>query len=355
MMNRPGLKLIVPLVAIVVLLLMVAWMAGTFDAKMVPGTRATVPIDGSQAVAVMRKEKQHFEPVPASIQAKQSTIISSRILARIEKVHVRAGDSVNKGQLLVELEQQDLKSRASQAQARVGSVGARLTEARQALNRAVELNKKGLLATADLDKTQANHDALLADLATAEQALREAQAGLEFAQVRSPISGRVVDRFAEPGDTAQPGVQLLSLYNPLTLRVEANVREKLALSLVLGQSLEVLIPATENKLIAEIEELVPAGNPGSRSFMVKSRLRYTEGLLPGMYARLMVPAGSEVLLLIPEDRVARVGQLDVVWVVNEGVAVRRFIRTGNQVGEGLREVISGLAEGEKILPIPNPV
>ena len=351
-MSKLSFKRLVAPLSIATLLLMVAWMAGLFSDRVLPGASQAAKVDTTQAIAVVQVERQNFEPVPASIQAKQASVIASRILARIEKVHVRAGDIVKQGQLLVELEQDDIAARVLQAKAQIRSVNARLKEAQQALVRAVDLNAKGLLANADLETIQANHDALSASLSTAKQGVREAESALGFARIRSPMAGRIVDRFAEPGSIAQPGKQLLSLYNPQSVRVEANIREKLALSLRLGQKLRVLIPATEQWLDAEIEERVPAGNPGSRSFLVKSRLYQTLGLLPGTYARLMVPSGTESLILIPDNRVARAGQLDVVWVVSHGRSERRFIRTGKQLENGLLEVVSGLTEGELLLPVP---
>ena len=351
-MKKVSFKWLAPLASIAVLMLMVGWMAGLFTDKITPGTTPILKVDSSQAIAVVKLDQPSFEPAPASIQAKQASVISSRILARVDKVHVRAGEIVKQGQLLIELEQDDLKARVMQAKAQVRSVKARLKEAQQALIRAQELNAKGLLANADLEKLQANYDALAASLSTINQSVLESESALGFAQIRSPMNGIIVDRFAEPGSIAQPGKQLLSLYNPESVRVEANIREKLALSLTLGQKLRVLIPATEQWLDAEIEERVPAGNPGSRSFLIKSRLYQTQGLLPGMYARLMVPSGTESVLLIPEGRVARVGQLDVVWVANHDHIERRFIRAGKKHENGLLEVVSGLKEGDMLLPIP---
>lgn len=350
-MSKSFTKIVLPVLAIVALLLVVAWMAGAFKQKVQPGSTPATSIAREQAFTATLSEQAIFEAVPASIEAKQATIMSSRILARIENIHVRAGDTVEKGQVMIELEKSDLQSRVSQADASVKSVSARLIEAKQSLERAIELTDKGLLAQADLDQARANHDALVADLASAEQALDEARTGLDFATVVAPISGRVIDRFAEPGDTAQPGVQLLSLYNPLSLRVEANVREQLALSLSMGQSIEVSVPALQRALDSHIEELVPAGNAGSRSFLVKSRLQHSEGLLPGMYAQLHVPAGVESLLLIPRDRVARAGQLDIVWVWSGDAVERRLIRTGREYPQDMVEVVSGLQAGEQILPI----
>lgn len=345
-------KILLPLLAIAGLLLLIAWVAGVFTDKQAPGMTSPPAAAAAEVFVVIREERPAYEPVAASIQAKQATIISSRILSRIEKINVRAGDTVNQGQLLLTLEENDLQSRLSQAKATINAVSARLTEARQSLERARELTKTGMISRADLDKAQSNHDALVAELVSAQQRSGEAEAALGYARIYAPIDGRVVDRFAEPGDTVQPGVHLLSLYNPLTLRVEANIREGLALSLSLGQSLEIYIPATNSTLRSELEELVPAGNPGSRSFLVKSRLPYNEGLLPGMYARMEVPAGLESLLLIPADSVVHVGQLDVVWMQRDGRVERRFIRIGKVLPDGLVEVVSGLDEGDRILRHP---
>lgn len=349
-MNK-SFKTVIPIATILILVLLVAWMAGVFSAKIAPGAVALKPVHSQQTVMVSRLKQQRYELIPAGIEAKQATTISSRILARIEKIHVRAGDTVKRNDLLIELEKSDLQSRVSQAQSSVDSVGVRLREAKKSLGRALKLAEKDLLSPSDLDRAQANHDSLAADLSTSQQALEEASTALAFANVTAPIDGRIVDRFAEPGDTAQPGVQLLSLYNPVSMRVEARVREHLAVSLKVDQILQVSIPALNITIDAEIEELVPAGDSGSRSFLVKCRLKHTLGLLPGMYAQLRIPAGIEEILVLPTDRVALIGQLDIVNVLTGGKVERRMIKVGKQLRGEMVEVISGLVEGERVLPV----
>jgi membrane fusion protein, multidrug efflux system len=346
-------KALIPIVAIAGLLLVIAWMAGSFRDKIAPGTEhaagAGAPDHG---VLVSEEETVLTEPVPATISARQATTISSRIIARITRIHVRAGDSVTEGQLLLELERSDLESRASQASERVHAVAARLTEARLSLERAQNLHAQGLVARAVLDEARASHDSLTAELANAQRAAEEAEVAISYTRIRAPIDGRVIDRFAEPGDTASPGERLLSLYNPLSLRIEAAVRETLALPLRLGQEIPVEIPTLERRLMSQIEELVPAADPGSRSFLVKARVEYQDDLLPGMYARLLIPAGIERRVLIPADFTLRFGQLDMVWVWRDGAAERRFVRLGNPDGTGRVEVLSGLAAGELLVPPP---
>jgi len=134
--------------------------------------------------------------------------------------------------------------------------------------------------------------------------------------------------------------------------VEAWVRESLALKLSEEQGLTVRIPALERELQARIEEIVPAADPGSRSFRIKAILNGEPGLLPGMYARIGIPAGERDLLLVPTAYLARVGQLDVAWVQAEAGPQRRFVRLGEERGDGLVQVISGLEAGDAVLLPP---
>ena len=346
---------LLPIVAVVILLMMVAWMAGVFDEKIQPGLNApeTTDTGSSDVVVVTAKEMTIFEPVPASVEAKFTTLISSRLLARITQVHARAGDSVRAGQILVSLEKSDLLAKVQQAKENSRAVEARLTEAKQNLARIEKLNKQRLVALADVDKARANDATLMAELALAKQQEQEAATALSYTDIRSPIDGRLVERFAEPGDTATPGTPLLSLYNPLSLRVETRVREQLALSLQIGQSLAVNIPSLKKEVAAVIEEIVPAADAGSRSFLVKARIDYDKSLLPGMYARVLIPSSVQKTIVIPANRVIQVGQLDLVWIELDGQSYRRFIRVGKTLDSESIAVLAGLSEGDRLL-LPPP-
>ncbi|MBL4679527.1 MAG: efflux RND transporter periplasmic adaptor subunit [Pseudomonadales bacterium] len=346
-------KSLIPIAAVFGLLIVVAWYAGAFKNKIMPGSESPEVNSSLELHQVNLTSFQDWESVPATIKAKQATVISSRLLAGINEVNVRAGDKVIKGQVLLQMESADLESRTAQASASINSVEARLKEAELNLTRAINLIERKLLAKVDLDRAQASRDALQAELAQAEERLIEAQSTESYATIMAPIDGVVVDRFVEPGDTAQPGLNLLSIYNPLTLRVEANVREKLALALKLGQALEVIIPSLKIRLDAEIEEIVPAANTASRSFLIKSRLVANRALRPGVYAKLMIPLQMSELILIPGNRIARVGQLNIVWVVENSISERRFIKLGRSFPDDQYEVISGLTAGEMLLPIQN--
>lgn len=347
-MNAIVRKLLLPLAALLLLLAMIAWMAGVFAPRIAPGLAPLSGVEGDDLHTVQRRVEPVFEPVPASVEARETTVIAARLLARITALPVRAGDQVAAGDLLVQLEDAELLARERQAEEQVRSVRARLREAEQSYTRARELNERQLMSDADLDAARASFAELEAALAAAEQGLQEAQTALGYAQIRAPIAGRVVDRFAEPGDTVSPGQKILSIYNPYSLRVEAWVREGLALDLAEGQTLRVEIPAAGRMLEASIEEIVPAANPGSRAFLIKAILPAEGALLPGLYARVQVPAGTRERLLIPRDRVAEIGQLDLVWVEGEQGSSRRFVRLGETRADGWVEVLGGVSEGESL-------
>ena len=351
-------KAFIPLVSIAILLVMVAWLAGEFNDKVSPAFNETLPGDMQGVPYGVSQANTHkvtstneaiFEDVAASITAKHATIISSRLLARIDEIHVRSGDTVKQGDVLITLEQKDLASKVIEANEQVNAMQARHTEAEQNYKRAKELFKKQIVSQFDLDKSNADYQSIVAELTASQQALAQANTTLSYATLRAPINGKVVDRFAEPGNTAQAGSKLLSLYNPLTLRVEAQVREQLALTLTQGQPITVELPTIKHSLSGIVEEIVPAANTGSRSFLIKISLPYQENLLPGMYARLLIPAGQANKIYIPSASVFQVGQLSYINVLIDGQSQRRFVRVGNSTKKYFTNIISGLNVNEKIL------
>ena len=345
-------KVIMPMLALIILLLMVAWLAGSFNSKIPPDfEQSSAKLVNSTSYTVKSSTERVFESIAASITAKQATIISSRLLARINKINVRSGDNVKKGDVLITLENNDLSSSVIQASEQVNAMAARYTEAKKNLQRAQELFTKKIASQFDLDKSKADYQSIKAELTAAKQNLAQAQTTLSYATLRAPIDGKIIDRFAEPGNTAQAGEKLLSLYNPLSLRIEAQVREQLALTLVQGQRITIDLPTMKQTLVGLVEEIVPAANTGSRSFLIKVSLPYQENLLPGMYARLLIPAGNIEKLYVPASSVSNSGQLDFVNVLIDGQSQRRFVRLGVESKSGFASIISGLTDGD-IIVIP---
>jgi RND family efflux transporter MFP subunit len=202
----------------------------------------------------------------------------------------------------------------------------------------------------DLDRTNAALRMAQAELERARQNFADTEVGVSYAEIRSPVAGRVIDRLAEPGDTAAPGAPLLRIYDPGAMRLEAPVREGLATRLTSGQPIRVHVEAVDLVLEGQIDEIVPAAEPGARTFLVKVRLPRDPRLFSGMFGRMAVPAGEERRLVMPAAAVERIGQLEYVTVLEEdGTPARRLVTTGPTTGDGQIEVLSGLSVGETVL------
>ena len=342
------------LIGIALLVLIVAYLAGVFRTKVQPGklpaSATEAPAPKFQKVEIVRASDEALvEKAPGTLSALRESMISPRIMARINEIAVRAGDPVKLGQTLVRLDARDLAARVGQAGQTAAAARARLAEAQKQYQRMEQLQKDGAVSRADYDTAEAAYTTAKAEVARAESATSEAGTGQAFATIEAPFAGRVVDRYAEPGDTAMPGQPILKVYDPSQMRLETYVRESLAATLKPGIKLAVQIDALGARVDGTVQEVVPQSEPGSRSVLVKVALPQRDDLYPGMFGRLLIPAGQAHRLYIPESAVQQVGQLTFVWVLGQdNQPERRFIKLGEEKKDGWVEVISGVSPGERI-------
>lgn len=336
----------------VVLLAAVAWLSGGCSERIAPDDlpiAAAGPPEGAvERVEALRVPR--VELASGTVSSARHTTISSKILARIEAIPVRAGDEIERGTVVARLDARDLEARLRGARESVVKARAALALALQERQRIDDLHRSNVASRQQLDRVVASHQIAIAEVESAEQAVRDAEVALSHAEIRSPVSGRVVDRLAEPGDTAAPGAPLLRVYDPGTMRLEAPVRESLAMRLASGQPLAVQIEALDLEVTGEIDEIVPAAEPGARTFLVKIRLPAEHRLFAGMFGRVAIPAGESTRLVVSEGAIERVGQLEFVNVVEDDDRVaRRLVTTGARTPSGGLEVLSGLRADERVL------
>jgi RND family efflux transporter MFP subunit len=331
----------------------VLWLSGGCEERVAPGEAALSGADppaGGHIALVVERTEPSVTWAAGEVASARHTEVSARVVARIEEVRVRAGSAVVEGDVLVVLDARDLAARAGEAEEALRSGRAQLELARTEYARARSLLEEGVGTRQRVDQTRTARDAAEARVQGLQQALEEARTALSFAQIRAPAGGRVIDRFAEPGDTAMPGRPLLRIYDPTLLRVEVPVRESLAVHLNVGQTLRVEIPALDRSVDGDIDEIVPFAERGARTLLVKVGLAAgSERLFAGMFARVGIPSGERRRLLVPEAAVERVGQLEFVHVAGDGDALeRRMVTTGETLDSGEVEVLSGLAAGERV-------
>ena len=349
-------KLIGTFAALFVIIMAVFYMAGSFSDKQAAGLKESqITSYQGERVTVTLQSIAGTEQVPGSVIAKQNTQISSHVMAQVEQLKVRAGDKVAKGDLLIMLKQDDFKAALAQSSANINAVQASLTQAKKQLARMIDLNAQGLVSVSELDDAKAkftqaivlkpDFENLTANLAVAKQQQTQAQVSLNYTRITAPISGVVVERLTEPGDTATPGKPLITLYNPLQLQLEFNVREQQAVKLRVGDSLNVVLPSLDITTPATVSEIVPVADNAARSLLIRLEADAQLGLMPGLYAQLQLPIKSTQGVLIDPRWVHEFGQLNMVYVLENETLVKRFVRLSSIINNQ-QHVIAGLKEGD---------
>jgi len=264
--------------------------------------------------------------------------LSARIPAYVNEVFVSAGDKVTKGQKLVTLDDREIREQLAAAEAQ-------FNQAKTEYERAKQLFEKNATTEQALTAAESMYN-------SARAQVDQVKVMLTYAQITSPIDGIVTDRRIEAGDLANPGMPLLSVYDPTRMRLEAPVPVRLLDELALGQEVEVSLERPARTLNGRVTEIVSEVDPSSRTQMVKVHLEDDEGdILPGTFGRLWVEQDSGESIRVPASAVYRVGQLELVQVVKNGHAVRRLVKTGPSYGDNI-EILSGLKDGETILVSP---
>jgi len=342
--------------ALATMVLLVLWMSGFFGHKIAPGTvevQAAVAPAGAATAVVEEVAVPVVEEAAGTVQAERKTVVSSRMLAVIGELRVRAGDQVHAGDVLIVLDSRELAARMREAERAMQGAEAARKKAENDFRRAQTLVTQGVVSRGEFDQADAAFRVADAAYERARQTLEAAKINLTYAEIRAPVAGRIIDRFADPGDTAVPGKPLLSLYDPTALRIEVPVRETLVSRLHVGDTVDVRLGTDGEPIKGTVDEVVPQAEAGSRTFLVKVGLPKRPGTYTGMFGRVLIPAGERRRLLVPASAIERIGQLRFAYVVgpNRELA-RRLVTVGPTVGDGQVEVLSGLRPGDTVLLKP---
>jgi RND family efflux transporter MFP subunit len=274
--------------------------------------------------------------MPATVRPVERAVVSARLTGTIATLPWGLGQAVSAGDVLVTLSVPETEARVRQAQAS-------LAEAVRATERERTLVAKGVNPPDALRDAEDR-------LRFAEAGLAEAEAMLAHATIRAPFTGVVTEKPVQPGDLATPGLPLLTVESTTRLRAEGSVPEQAATSLRIGDFLPVVIQDGAAPVAGRIEELSTAADALSRSVLVKVALP-AGSARSGQFARLQVTAGQSDSLFISPEALTRFGQMERVFVVTDGRAVLRLVKSGRASGDRV-EILAGLNAGEQVVFAP---
>jgi len=273
-------------------------------------------------------------PAEAVLEATQQAVVATQVSGRIVEVKVEAGQRVSKGQLLMRID-------AREAAENVAAARAQLAQAEAHFQRTQNLFKQKFVSQAALDTAEAQ-------LKSARAQAGAAGAGASHATVTAPLSGIVAARHAELGDLAMPGKPLVTVFDPKDLRAVASVPQYKLRDARAAQTARVEFPESRRWQDGARIEILPTIDVQSHTATARVYLAETEGLVPGMAARVHFVTGTAKKLTVPPAAILRRGEISAVYVLKDGRPALRQVRLGEAVGDGEIEVLSGLAPGDTI-------
>jgi RND family efflux transporter MFP subunit len=310
-----------------------------------PQTGSTPKLSPAQVTVahVKRHDAENQIEIVGTVQAVDRAEISSKITGNILELPVKLGSHIKQGELLVVISAGEISARVQQARAQ-------LDQALRNLAREQKLLKKNA-ATPETVKS------LQDTVWIAEASHKEAKTMLNYTKVLAPFDGIVTRKIANAGDLATPGKPLLQIEAGDKLEILTDIPEAVIQSISQGTRLSVHIPAVNTRVEGEVTEISPVSDPSSRTTPIKIHIQSQPQLRSGQFARVCLKSEGIESFVIPASAVTMYGQIERVFVNNQGFAALRLVRTGATVildsGESYMEILSGLDEDDIVITTGN--
>jgi len=277
------------------------------------------------------------------VEAVRQTVVSAQVPGAVVALPVRAGDTVQAGQVLVRIDARAADQVVAAGDAQARAARAAMDIATRELERQRQLLAQGFISQAALDRAEAQSRTAQAEasaqLATAEAARTQST----FHVVKAPYAGVVASVSVVLGEMALPGRPLLTLYDPGRLRVSAAVPQTAVAGRAAPTGTRAEIPGVMPDLLEPVEAQVLRLElpPGTKA-------------VPGMFARAWLPSSATILgtnlarLFVPAQALVHRSELTAVYVVDrDGKPLLRQVRPGRSEGTEV-EILSGVATGERV-------
>ena len=345
-----------------------------------------------QVAAAQEAPLERTISVTGTLAAEEQVTVSFKVPGRLASLAVDLGSSVTDGQLLGRLVPTDFELRVTQADAALQQARARLglgadeddhvdpaqtaivRQARAVLDQATLTRdrtaataRKGIVSQADLDAAEANfrvaegryQDALeevrnrQAILSQRRIELELARQALSDSRLTAPFAGRVRERHAAPGQYLAAGTAVVTIVKVHPLRLRLSIPEREAAAVRAGQRVRVTLEGDPAVYDGQVARVSPAIEEASRTLSIEAEVANRGGTLrPGAFANAEVVTESVgTAILIPAAALVSFAGVERVFVVAEGKAVERRVKTGRREGARV-EVTEGLKPGESVVVNP---
>jgi len=271
-----------------------------------------------------------------NLRSQDSVILRSEIAGRIREIGFVEGGRVEKGQMLVRLDDAVTRAELQQAQAN-------LSLARSQYKRAQELSAQGFISHQARDEAASQ-------LQIQQAAVALAQARLDKTVIVAPFDGLIGLRNLSVGDYVSAGDELAPLESIDPLNVDFRIPEQYLAQVAVGATLAVQFDALPGLARqGEVKAMSPLVDMGGRSILLRASIPNADGALrPGIFARVQLRFSDGESMLIPEAALAPSGRAQYVFRVHDGKAQRLEVQIG-QRRDGWVEILSGLEHDVQVV------
>jgi len=275
----------------------------------------------------------------ATLEADEEATVVAKVRGIVEELHVEEGDIVQAGDLLAQLEDEQLALEAERAKATMDRL-------KNELNRKEELFNKNLVSAQEFENAKYEYHAQ-------KSAYELAQLQVKYSQIKAPINGVISDRMIKVGNMINSDQEVFHITDFDTLLAVLNVPEHEMNKLQKGQPALIQVDAVAGKTFeGQVLRVSPTVNPETGTFKVTVSVKdESRQLKPGMFGRVRIVYDTrQNALMVPKNAVMNEDGISSVYVINNQLAFRKNIRTGYENGSNI-EVLEGLNPADTVVTV----
>ncbi|MCD4653716.1 efflux RND transporter periplasmic adaptor subunit [bacterium] len=301
-----------------------------------------------------------------TLNAKETSMLSSKVAGMVNHVFVDIGNRIVAGEVVISLDKTNYDLQVRQTQAALVATEAVITQAESQFKqagieyrRASELIEEKVIPQSRFDASEAGfktaREAVFLAGAQRDQArvvLEMANEQLRNTEIRSPLSGTVVERNVEIGQVVAPGVQLLRILDQTSLYLDVDLPEADISRLSVGTTAVITVDAFPGQeFFGKVAVTNPMVDRKTRTFRMRIEIQNLSGkLVDGMFARLKLNVGKRLVPAIPRKALHRLSGSGTyyVFVVKDEKAYKQTVKIGT-MNDRYVELIDGLQEKDIVI------
>ncbi|MEY4584302.1 MAG: hypothetical protein RJB10_799, partial [Pseudomonadota bacterium] len=294
--------------------------------------QSVVELAATDVVRAQVKELSVGLPISGSLKAANSAFIKARAAGELQGLTVREGDSVKAGQVIARIDVTEYAARQQQAQDQADAAKAQIAIAQRQFDNNKALVEQGFISKTALDTSlatlnsaQATHRAALSNVDIAKKTMLDTV-------LRSPISGTVSQRLAQPGERVGIDTRVVEVIDTSRMELEANISAADALSVKVGQTAMLTIEGSAAPVSSQLVRINPNTQAGSRNVLVYFSISNAANLRQGLFAQGSLGTAKVSALTVPLSAVRNDKPTPYVQVI-EGNVIKHIAVELSQRGE----------------------